>query len=61
LKTNKTLIKGSREKKLKIKRIRSEIEIPKTKNTNMYFLERRDKRKRKKNTSNDIMKGQVCH
>jgi hypothetical protein len=27
----------------------------------MYFLERRDKRKRKNNTSNDIMKGQVCH
>ena len=48
LKTNKTLIKGSREKKLKIKRIRSEIEIPKIKKTNMYFLEKRDKRKKKK-------------
>ena len=50
-----------KRKKLKIKRIRSEIEIPKTKKTNMYFLGRRDKRKRKKNTSNDIIKGQVCH
>ena len=46
LKTYKTFIKNQ-EKKLKVKRIRTQIETIKTNMTNLYFL--RKEREKKKN------------
>jgi hypothetical protein len=45
LKINKNLMKGSR---IKIKRIKTEVEISRTKRISLYFLGRREKRRKKK-------------
>jgi hypothetical protein len=47
LKINKNLMKGSRIK-TKIKRIKTKVEISRTKRISLYFLGRREKRRRKK-------------
>lgn len=44
LKTNKPLTKAPRKKKLKIKRIRTEVEISRTNRINLYFLGMREKK-----------------
>ena len=46
LKTYKTFIKNQ-EKKLKVKRIRTQIETIKTNMTNLYFLRKERKKKKK--------------
>jgi hypothetical protein len=57
LKTNKTSTKGSRQKKIEIKRIRTKVEIASTKKAKLHFWGRREKKREKYRSTND----KSCH